>query len=309
MNFSFIDVDLSRVGECPTSRGATLQRSTFLPRYDQPAVRQRVRDQLEGMRRSGFTEIRTIIYSGKAPVSADWFDVVVPDRAARAVRQYIEDVRDAGYSRAILAFGMQGVASPSCRKSEWGDCFDGDAKTNVRFMLAVRRALGSQPPLAMRYDIAPELCAPPSLPSLLRSNLVGYVRSIATMYGAEYPSDETTSSCIASRFAEGQPETDRIFAEAGGGPAYFDIHIYQGTRYNLPSILDRPWQKPLIVGETTYGDSQFLKMTLDQFALQGAQLDAVYFWPLARISGRCHVDVAPPYTLKGASGGLFGPSD
>ena len=89
MSYSYLNVDESKVAECRASRGATMRAGAFLPRYEQPGVRDKVRAALAQMHQSGFQEIRTLVWFGKIKEGdADWFDVADPARAARLMRQF-----------------------------------------------------------------------------------------------------------------------------------------------------------------------------------------------------------------------------
>jgi hypothetical protein len=131
---------------------------------------------------------------------------------------------------------------------------------------------------------------------------------VASNYRKAFPKDDTTVSCSLLRFGAGQPRTDGIFSEAGGGPGYYEIHSYKRPSYNTGAVLDkilsvqdRP-KRPFVIGETTYGDKAYVEEIIGAFRKRGAPLHSVYFWPLAEISTNCTADVAPPYTLPRALG-------
>ena len=173
----------------------------------------------------------------------------------------------------------------------------------------MRAALGPKPPLPIIYDIGNEMCAPPNLPALLKETVGRYVLSVASNYRKAFPNDDTTVSCSLLRFGAGQPRTDAIFSEAGGGPGYYEIHSYKRPSYNTGAVLDkilsmqdRP-KRPFVIGETTYGDKAYVEEIIAAFRRHNAPLHAVYFWPLAEASNNCTADVPLPYTLQSALGG------
>lgn len=307
MNFSFDAVEVRRVQSCPASRSVTVRNAAFLTRYDQPKVRARVRSLLSGMRRSGLVEVRTLIFFGSPALSDDWFRTEDAERAAGLVRSYIDDLAAAGMRGAIIGFGPQGISSPACRRERWGDCFDAaKLEPSWTFIESIRRAIGDSPPLRMRYDLGNEMCAPPNLPRQLREALERYLRFVVPKYVSAFPRDETTVSCALMRFAEGQPTTDAIYREAGGRPAFYDVHTYRKSGEDAPAVLARALarrpDRPFIVGEISYGHRSYVDDLIGVFRRYRTDLQAVYFWPLRDAASRCTADVAPPYTLDDALG-------
>lgn len=315
MSYSYLDVDKSKVAECKTSPGVTMKAGAFLPRYDKPGVRDKVRATLAQMHSSGFQEVRTLIWFGKMKEgSPDWFDVADPARAARLVRQYQEDVAAAGFTGALLVFAPQRTTDPICRKNDWGDCFDEQSlAASSDFIVAVRQALTDKPPVPLRYDLAAESC-PPDRPPLLKKTLETYVRGIVGRYTKLFPHDQTSVSCSIYYFdaLNAQKTTDRIYA--GSGPSFYLMATYQETDLNSSAALakllrDRPDKtKPFVISEINYNNRTHLKLVMDSFAAAKAPLQAIYFWPLHDKTTKCHMDTAPPYNLYDATGGLFGKS-
>ncbi|WP_422002580.1 hypothetical protein [Reyranella sp.] len=314
MSYSYLNVDPKKVAECRTrSRGATMKAGAFLPRYDQPGVRERVRKDLADMRRSGFQEIRTLVWFGRIREGdGDWFDVADPGRAARLIRQYQNDVAAAGFTGSLLGFSPQGTSSPICRRGEWGECFDPLSITaSGDFVLAVRDALGATPPVPLRLDLGPEYC-PPDKPLLVHKTLQTYVAAIVGRYTRAYPNDRTSISCSIRRFVVtgAQAETDRLYA--GKGPSFYLIHAYARTDFDTPKeirrvLAERPNKDiPFVIGENSYDNREHLQQLLQAFSDAQVPLQAVFFWPLHDAMTTCHMDTAPPYTLRDASGGLFG---
>ncbi|HYD07102.1 MAG TPA: hypothetical protein VEC60_15305 [Reyranella sp.] len=313
MTYTYLDVDTSKVAECGVSRGATMKAGAFLPRYDQPGVRDGVRAALTQMHRSGFREIRTLIWFGKIKEgSRDWFDVADPARAARLVRQYQEDVAAAGFTGALLVFAPQRTSDPICRTKDWGDCFDEQSLgASSDFIVAIRQALTDKPPVPVRYDLAAESC-PPDRPPLLKKTLETYVRGIVARYTALFPNDQTSVSCSIYYFDAlgAQRTTDRLYA--GAGPSFYLLATYRETNLDTSAALgrllrDRPDKsKPFVVSEINYNDREHLALVLDSFAAAKVPLQSVYFWPLHDKTTKCHMDTAPPYTLYDATGGLAG---
>ena len=310
MSFSFLNVDESQVQKCASvSRGMTIRNSVFITRYDQPAVRDQVRKALSDMRQSGFQKIRLIVYFGPDAKSRDWFDVNDGRRAGELMKLYAQDIKAAGFDEFFLVFGVQGTASPACRKTKWGDCFDPASTARAgEFMSTVRTALGPTPPMPMRFDLAPEMCAPPDLPEPMRGYLLQYSKTVIASYAGRFPQDETTMSCSLARFPKGRQSIDDSYAAAGLTPSFYDIHFYnrpdqdEAVLLRAVSVDLENSKLPIVIGETSYGDQGNLQRILHSLVKPTGRVPAIYFWPLKNHPSRCHVDAAPPYTLGVAKG-------
>jgi hypothetical protein len=310
MTFTFLSVDESKVNQCATaSRGATIQNSVFITRYDQPEIRSQVQSRLVEMRRSGFQEVRLVLYFGPDAKSRDWFDLNDAHRAASLLSLYVGDVKAAGFSRFFLAFSGQGTASPICRNKAWGDCWDPATTSRVNdFMSTVRSEAGSFSQISMRFDLALEMCAPPDLPELLKKNLLQYSRSVINNYSKKFPKDETTISCNLARFPKGRRAIDESYESAGLKPGFYDIHAYHQPDQDAKALTDiisadlKTSTIPVLVGEISYGDRGNLQTLTQGLAAAAGGLPAIYFWPLKDYPSSCHADVAPPYTLRAARG-------
>lgn len=311
INFSVSRVDVSKVDQCGQSRASTIRGFTFLPKYHDPQLRESVRAKLIAMHKSGFREIRTIIFFGPGlSISSDWFSInrdIAP--AGNALSKYVVDVGESGFERLVVGWSPQGKASPICRVQNWGDCFDRSTLAlSANFIRAVRRALGNPTKLPIRFELGVEQCAPPFLPEPVRSNLEAYTSYIVRDYIGEFPDDETTISCSIQRFNEGVASIDAAYAGIGRRPNYYQIHSYHrpgvDTRGAAQAIARKLQNKniPLLIGEASYGDPEHVKNLLDGFSRLKDRLLGVYFWPLRNAMRTCHMDVPPPYTLDSAMG-------
>jgi hypothetical protein len=310
ISFSFLEVDDAHVANCATTgRGSTIRHSVFITRYDQPKVREEVRARLAQMHESGFDGIRLILFFGPDAHSPDWFDIKESQRASDLVRAYVEDVKAAGFKEFFLVFGMQGTATPACRQKKWGDCFDAQSTADVSdFAATVRQGLGVPPILPLRVDIAPELCAPDNLPESLRDNVVSYARSMVSAYTRRFPADRTTISCMLPRFSSGVQSIDEAYSQAGRKPSFYDVHVYNRADENVDEDLRSVGNDiagsstPLVIGELSYGDAGNFQRVMTDVVAATKKVEAIYFWPLKNHASQCHIDVAPPYTLKAAKG-------
>lgn len=310
ISFSFLDVDLSKTDECRKSAVAPVRNSVFITRYDQPEIRSRVRQDLDAMKASGFRELRLVLFFGPNARSPDWFDLNDAPRAARLLRQFVLDVKDAGFSSFYLVYGVQGEASPKCRKVKWGDCYDpGYNDRVVDFISQLRQSLGTSPLLPARFDLAGEMCAPERLPEPLKSNLFAYSKAIIAGYTKRFPHDDTTMSCSLALFPDGRRSIDESFLDGAGRlPSFYAIHSYNRADENemeLVQTITRELERsrtPIVIAETSYDDKDHLQGLMEGLVDTTKRIHSIYFWPLKNHSSHCAADVAPPYTLDAAMG-------
>jgi hypothetical protein len=313
MSYSYLDVDENKVATCKVSRGATMKADAFLPRYDQPGVRDKVRASLAQMHQSGFKEVRTLIWFGKIKEGdRDWLDVDDAARAARLVRQFYDDVAAAGLSGALLAFAPQGSISPMCHRGEsYGKCFNGESTAQAfAFISAVRKGLGETPPVPMRFDIGPEMC-PVGRPEALSQNMERYLGEVLPRYTAAFPRDKTAVSCSIRIFEASHAAAAADRQYHGTGPSLYMLAAYNRRGFDTPVELKRllehrPSKAPFVVSEINYGDRAHLQHLIDGFRSAKVDLEAVYFWPLRDVASGGDMDTAPPYDLRAATGGLAG---
>jgi hypothetical protein len=301
MDLSFWRVDLGKLSQCTkVRRNYTIAGSVFITRYDDPAIRDQVNEELRTMRRSGFRELRTHVFFGRGPKARDRFDLDSEKaKAARAVRMFV---------RLHITFSSQGPANPACRNKKWGDCFDADSVSDViDFMSRVREGLEGVP-IKLRFDLAPEKCSATNLPEPLRSNLTFYIEHIVSGYTKRFPRDETTVSCGIKRFRDGKRSIDAAYKLAGRVPSVYEVHAYRDhgrvSDRLLRDVRDAVAGSniPMLVGETNYGDAEQLRSITKNLETAGGGLVAIYFWPLRNTDFNCHVDTTPPYRLPDALG-------
>lgn len=311
MNFSFLNPQMHDPAACAKDHAVNLRGAMFLPRYADPMTRERVKTELQQLRRSGFASIRTLIaFADRPSHSSDWFDSKQAlQEAPQLVATYLSDVTAAGFNHVELAFSSQAGANPACRKSEWGDCFEkGTITQSIAFVSAVRRGLIPPIETDLRFDLANEACVVPDMPKPLIANYQSYVRPLVTEYKHRFPSDTVTVSCSFKRFAEARPGLDETFAAAGGEPSFYEIHAYDNPTIDVNATARGLKHAigdssiPLTIGETNFGLPNYINTLTESFRTAGVQIDSILFWPLRNSAGHCGIDVPPPYTPEGALG-------
>jgi hypothetical protein len=309
MNFDWWKVNLAALPRCNDGHGAVTTRGfEMLPHYDQPGVRQAVISELQAMRQSGFSDLRTSIETSPTSIKGI-FDVDTDkDRAAAILHQYVGDVAAAGFRHLEIEYGTL-AAGASCGL---GRCLDAPTiERTVGFIVAVRKAQGSAPAgLTLSYDMLNEACLWPE--RVARDSLESYLRRLVPTYVAAFPQDSTTISCGARHFLVARGSIDSIYAAAGRqGPDYYEVHLYYAPQPRFESVPDAIGEvrqalansrTPLIVGETGYGDARTVRQIENGLRDTGGGLRAVYFWPLSQPGADCNADMMPPYALSQALG-------
>jgi hypothetical protein len=307
MNFNFDALD-TMAACAPGDRAARARGHGFLVRYDNPEVRQAVRQELTAMRGAGFREIRTLVWFGPAnrgatTQSSNMFLIEKPEVAARNVARFAEDVLEAGFTRLYLAFSPQATAAPTCRRQQWGDCFDAsEIEPAVNFVSQVRAGISGAAAAILSVDLQNEGGLTPIHPPIARSNMSAYLNALVGAYLRQYPSDKTTISVQERNAAERINAVYATYAEAGRRPNFIDFHIYDvrpaEIKHVTAALRTLPQPIPVIIGEFPYGDSDRLTSLATQLHPEvSATPMPVLFWPLHDTSGACGVDTAPPYDL------------
>jgi hypothetical protein len=312
INYDVVKTDSSLIANCKADPNATVHQKFIVPRYSSPIMQKAVREELAGMRRSGFESIRSIVqlYPGAHPSGDLVNSQKIDDSVLTAIGNYVRDVHDAGFKELILAFGAQGTSDPACRKSEWGDCFDSTSiATSVEAEAKIIRAAQSVRGIALRVDLLNEACVSSSVPRRANTNFALFIRSAAKMHATTFPSIPATVSCQLERAGDGLVLTQGLFTEGGDHIGYFDIHAYPGSSRKEPEILRQAAASlknaeiPIIFGETTYADPDYRNWIVTAYrgAFHGEPQE-ILFWPLHSMSTHCNFDVSPPYNLQDALG-------
>jgi hypothetical protein len=311
MNFSFLDPQMHGADACAKDPSINFRGAMFLPKYSDPLIRERVKDELGQLRQSGFSSIRTLVAFADRPSRfSDWFDSGLSTQdAPRLVAEYVSDVTAAGFNHLELAFSSQAGANPACRKERWGDCFNNATiAQNIAFVTAVRRGLAPPPGIELRFDLANEACIVPEMARPLAENYQSYIRPLVAEYRHQFPRDNVTVSCSIGRLAEARPRLDETFAAAGSGPSFYEIHAYENSTIdinaialNLKHALGNS-SAPLVIGETNFGLPSYTNRLLSALEAVDVRVESILFWPLKNSANDCGVDVPPPYTRSGALG-------
>lgn len=298
MNFNFLDPDLSRIADCALRPGATTRDRGRLAHYDDPLIRRDSERDLARLVRAGVTWIRTLVWLRPGATSGNEFSM--PGDLGRATRNVVAlagDLRKAGVTDWVLAFGFQGKARPSCRaRGRVGACFDpASVPGTIGEVIAIRRALEGAPrPRNLWIDLENEGCpAPRALqpgPALAIPLIRSYLRA--------FPADRVTISCIgdhaiSARFAA----LETIFASAGARPSFYDAHIYArggldplGSAASYAEIL-RAAGREGIVGETNLGNEDLTAAILRTMQARGGTPAALIYWPKTGSGDQCTADL------------------
>ncbi len=304
MNYIWWQVDVQACTE--RQRGDTSKNFMFLVRYDNPAIRGQVVQQLKAMQASGLNSLRTFVFFGAEPVP-DYFNVYNDgERAGRLLNQYVHDVAEAGFRHLEIEYSVMGSAGPHCRPQ----CSDlTKIPDSVAFVLTARSALTVPSSLDLSFDLSNESCSPDTFPEPFHSNLLAYLHELVPAYLRKFPNDSTTVSCGARSFLGGRRSIDEAYQAAGRRhPDFYEVHLYRTTSPRFSSISAAVndvvealsgTTVPVVIGETGYGDGETVRALVDGLHGAGGGLKAIYFWPRHDPSVQCP-DVAPPYLLRDA---------
>jgi hypothetical protein len=312
INYDVVKTDTSLNSSCQTDSNANVSQQFVMARYFNANMRRAVRAELHNMRGSGFETIRSIVqlYPGAHPSGDLMNSLNLDDSVLASMGDYARDVRDAGFRELILAFGVQGSAKPTCRKSEWGDCFDAATiPATVEAEAKVIRAVQSVKGISLRVDLLNEACVSKYGPPIANANFAQFIQAAVKMHRTDFPNIPATVSCQLERSGDGLAATQQLFATGGDRIGFFDIHAYPGAANREPQILQQAAESlaksnvPIIFGETTYADPNYRQLIVHAYrAAFHRDPQELLFWPLRSMSSHCNFDVPHPYRLKDAIG-------
>lgn len=310
INYDVVGTDTSQTPNCKTGGNVTVRGKFVTSRYGDAKMQEAVRAELKPLRESGFQSVRSIfeLFPGSNP-SGDLIDTgKVDESLLGSVRDYVRDMRDAGFKELILAFGMQGPASPICRKAQWGDCFDASTiESSVEAESKIVQAAHSVKGVSLRVDLLNEGCVSAAGPKSANENFTRFIHAAAKMHATHFADVPATVSCQIERTGDGLASTERLFGESGSHVGFFDIHAYPVAAHIEATVLVAAAKSlggsktPVIIGETTYGDPEYRHWITDSYRQAfGRDPSELLFWPLHSMSSHCNFDVAHPYRLKDA---------
>lgn len=302
--------------------GATIRaQDNIIVRYDDPAVRERVRAMLRQMHAQGASVLRTNLWFRHAedrafgPRARDPLGLMVasagalPGRYLSQLERYLLDARQAGFEQFILVAGVQGRANPRCRAAggEWGSCYEADL-TPLSFGVVEQVVAHLQRSdlegLKLIFDIAPSTCAPSDSARRVDRQLMAYARFMVKSYRERFGDRRFIASCggnDARRAERGLAAQSAMYRALGVLPAAMDLHIYVTDRDAVTRLIDVAQREasglgvPLIIGET-YFDHPNVFDTLRTQRGRWPALGTLLVWPRLEQSA-CHFSVAPPYAL------------
>lgn len=309
INYDVVATDTSQTPVCKTNSNATVHGKFITSRYGDANMQEAVRKELKPIHESGFQTVRSIfeLFPGSNP-SGDLIDTgKIDEPLLNSVKEYIRDMREAGFKEMILAFGMQGTANPICRKTQWGDCFDPSTiASSIEAESKIIQAAHSVKGISLRIDLLNEGCVSVAGPKTANENFTRIIHAAAKMH-TRFPDIPATVSCQIERTGDGLVSTARLFAESGDHVGFFDIHAYPVAAHSEATVLVaaakslRGSKTPVIIGETTYGDPEYRHLIADSYRQAfGQDPPELLFWPLHSMSSHCNFDVGHPYLLKDA---------
>ena len=309
MNYSWWRFEPATLAGCKSRPASVFRGNWIVDQYQSADVRQIVQTQLRQMRAAGFSRLRTLIYhrrptndrSSGALISED--GAVVPgDR--ETLRSFFSDIASAGYRGLEITYGFVEQNSLYCHKNKWGDCFDPRrTDENWRFVADVAEtALGVAGMPELRFDLANEGCAAPSMPAETIANAGRYLRTVAARFGERF-GDQWLVSCADSARAERVALLIQQLAEINLRPRTIEMHTYSTDAGHLHGELEaanaiaQRLDAALVVGEMRYHSSDENDLLLGWLRSQPqTQLREIFEWPLRDPSTGCGMDVGPPFT-------------
>ncbi|GAB0117271.1 hypothetical protein [Acidisoma sp. 7E03] len=304
INYNYTQLDKTREANCgPGNQNAPARGYAFLSHYQDPSVRGKVRAALAQMREAGFEAIRTLIFFGpKGHIGPDAFSEEDPNTAALNLRNFAHDVHEAGFSRLYLSFGPLGRSSVSCRKFNYGDCFDQAYKAkNIDFILGVRRGIAAQDASFLYIDLQNEGGLTQFHPVNMRRNMESYLAELIGAYTRSFPTDRITVSVQDKFMDERLHFVAQTFHEASRDPSYWEFHLYHADETRFSTIRStlkslREDQLEVSVGETLYESPSDIHL-LANF-LQNQSYAPILLWPLTKTLTNCGINAPPPYDLR-----------
>ena len=309
INYNWWRLNPAGLGECPTHPAAVFWGGGIIAQYRDESVRQTVRQQLELMRKAGFTSIRTAISERRpfndrleGPLVSENGAISEQDRVS--VQAFVSDIAAAGFTTTEIAFGFLEENSPYCHRVHYGDCFEPSrTDENWRFIAgateAVEAAAGR---MSLRFDLAGEGCPAANMPNSTLTNASRYLQTIARRFQVRF-GDRWLISCADSPRAQRLGVLLEVLASAGLSPKFVEVHSYRTEPGYLESVLDSANSMAerinagLVLGEMRYHSSEQGAQIADWLRRTPySRLIDVIEWPLADPSSHCHIDTPPPYT-------------
>ena len=297
MNLNFISIGQNNCLKKPGVKPAVAILSNY------PARRAEIKRFLQIEHASGFSTLRFFVWFTSAKIHGEnVFSTASADEAISDVSEYVKDAEGAGFTRIYVGFGPIGVNSPSCRKRDWGDCFDESTlKDSENFIVALRQGLGKEQMSKIRIDLSNEGGISPYSSALVHRNYKMYLDAIVGAYLPHFPGDRTTISVQQHSLVDRLRYVTAVYARFGAHPDYLDIHIYEPNDPNLSELKSfvkaANLKIPVVVGEYPTGRIGNLPQALAALPAPTGDPQEVVLWPLADVDRGCGVDIKPPYRL------------
>jgi hypothetical protein len=302
VNLSVIDIDTAKVPFCSikNEHHATFVGHAFLPRYRTALVRDSVRRTLKALRDRNIGSIRCLLWFDKArSPSGDTCSVRDGDLLGDNLSEFAEDMSEAGLEQLMVAFSPQGIHSPSCRRTSWGDCFsESTVEQTADFILDVRKGFNAPTRMSLWFDLINEGIPANNLPEVIRMQFLTYMKSVVPLYRKNFPRDRISASMQGGQIKDRLGYLLENFDHDGAGADFYSIHLYKSAgdarsvlKDFFPTIAKRP--RPLFIGEIENDRDYYL--AVDAFLRESVPREyrGILVWPLHNPKNQCAIDTEP----------------
>jgi len=309
INYSWYRVNEGQVAECAVRRSGVLWGGGILDQYQDPSVRQTVRENLRDMHSAGLDAIRTFISGAYEPFNHHNEGVIgtttgeISAQNQENIKNFVADIAAAGFRDLEFSYGFLLAGNIFCKRVEWGDCFEPQrTDENWRFMATatelINRAAGSMP---HRFDLNNEGCPSRSMPAQTVENAARYLSTIASRFQQQF-GHNWLISCPHSAHADRLQTLLELLGQSGLVPKYVEVHSYSDDsnmlrgELTIANSLAAQINASVIVGELRY-HSEAQASIISEFmrSNSGNRIVEILQWPLAHPENHCPIDTSPPY--------------
>jgi hypothetical protein len=297
--------------------------------YHKPGVREKAKQELAQMKRSGIKSTDLVIWH-----MHDFYDApatwgVIPSNNKRVdepyrtnLINYLQDVTDAGFERIMITMGPQWRNTPGHYQGpeKYNPAFFDE---NWEFLKDVRSLVKQYGPKDSYFDLLGE-GAPPNPDESRKQQMWEYDKKLWTNYVDEFGKEDAVISFIAPNPASPSGEVlwdsgalDNlydIFEQSGKGqPNWYQLSFYpnkatyerslQILNYIDQKLTSRGYTGPLIIREGWYNNADVAKAILEFNNTHARKVIEVHSWFIPYYDGfgdpnidKLHCPVSPPYT-------------
>lgn len=292
--------------------------TAILTTYGQRGARHRVRLQLAAMHAAGLDSLRLLIWNSaqgddrSGTLSSATGRLEQPYRTY--LREYLTDVRAAGFASLTVDFSPQGPNDPIGNPRR--DTYDPSLfAQNWSFIRDIRPLVKKYGPARTRIDLLSE--GAPSDYWPFKDRIEQYITDMYRKYAQAFGTQDVVVSSIAppepgagNTGPDGSHRLRNLIdaIEASGSPLpnVFSVHVSTwwhpsaaNTLYGLrqvdATLTAAGLDQPLIVSETVYDDSGLASAIQEFRTSSSRQVIEVQEWPLRAGNSCQNFSVAPPY--------------